>query len=280
MPILSELNDALIEHHLSYADTRQAFLDMYFERFSDQQSEYLNRLLADAAIRGLGFNNYQNSIETGEKHFISSVLKEYRPKICIDIGANVGEYSKLLLEETESHVISFEPVPQPFMEMCTSLSAYGERFVGVNSGVGNKNKKLSINYNPDTTAFASFCPQINEIHYVVNDHILEVNVTTLDSYVEGNGIDCVDLIKIDVEGFELEVLIGARDTIDYLKPKFIQLEFNLHQLIRGGSLYAYSKLLPDYEPYQLLPGGWALRSPLDPIANIFCFSNFIFVRKS
>ena len=51
----------------------------------------------------------------------------------------------------------------------------------------------------------------------------------------------VDLIKIDTEGYEMNVLKGSRNFIS--KPKFIQIEFNWHQLFTNNSLIDFSKEL-------------------------------------
>ena len=89
----------------------------------------------------------------------------------------------------------------------------------------------------------------------------------------------VDLIKIDTEGFESEVLRGGGETIRRCRPKFVQLEFNWHQLFRNTSLNSFSELLPGYSVFQLLPDAWIERDPIDPLSNIFHFSNFVFVRR-
>ena len=89
------------------------------------------------------------------------------------------------------------------------------------------------------------------------------------------------LLKIDTEGYEYEVLLGARQTIENRKPKFIQIEYNWHQLFKGQSLYKLASLLPNYVTYQLLPHGSGL-SKVDarrPEANIYHYSNFVFIRK-
>lgn len=104
-------------------------------------------------------------------------------------------------------------------------------------------------------------------------------VITLDSYFKDNNIVKVDFIKIDTEGFESEVFKGAEKIFKELKPKFIQIEFNWHQLFRNTSLYYFAQRLTEYDMYQLIPNGWILRDPKDPLVNIYSYSNFIFVLK-
>ena len=53
----------------------------------------------------------------------------------------------------------------------------------------------------------------------------------------------LDFIKIDTEGHELEVLKGARNLLKDLKPKFLQIEFNTHQLLKNVTILDYQKFL-------------------------------------
>jgi hypothetical protein len=145
---------------------------------------------------------------------------------------------------------------------------------------------MEIFYGDENSELASFSAEINEIDYVKehNKNKLNVNVVTLDTFFTTppySNIEEIDLIKIDTEGFEYEVLIGAQSTIKKFNPKFIQIEYNWHQLFKSHSLYSLGNLLPNYCPYQLLPfnKGMAKRDLKDPISNIYAFSNFIFIRK-
>jgi hypothetical protein len=119
---------------------------------------------------------------------------------------------------------------------------------------------------------------VEKINYLNNEQKIIVPVVTLDSYFEKNNIQEVDLIKIDVEGFESEVFNGASKVFAQIRPKFIQMEYNWHQLFLNKSLNYFSEQLIGYDTYQLLPQGWVKRDPKDPYSNIFLFSNFVFVR--
>ena len=48
-----------------------------------------------------------------------------------------------------------------------------------------------------------------------------VNITTLDNFVKENNINQIDVIKVDIEGYELKFLQGAKETIKRFKPKII-----------------------------------------------------------
>jgi len=120
---------------------------------------------------------------------------------------------------------------------------------------------------------------VQSVPYLRNNSVDSIEVVTLDSFFENLNEIHIDFIKIDTEGFEWEVLEGAKNILEKYKPKIIQIEFNWHQLFRSHTLYTFSKILSEYNLFQLLPEGIIQRDPKDPYANIFHFSNFIFIRK-
>ena len=67
-----------------------------------------NVILFKIIIKSLGYNNYGSYNYTGEKNFVK-ILQKYRVRLCLDIGANVGDYSKMLLKLTNAKVIALEP---------------------------------------------------------------------------------------------------------------------------------------------------------------------------
>lgn len=252
---------------------------LYAKLFSRGMFAKLNSLLLHFALRARGYNNFRNNDESGESFFIEKILAPTNPKLCIDIGANVGRYTVELLEKTNSRVISFEPLPTAFKELINATRNLAERVVLENKGVGRKEETLTIHYNPEALAHASFSEEVKKVSYVSNEDRIEVPVTTLDDYCRENNITEIDLVKIDTEGFESEVFEGALNTFTKIKPKFIQIEFNWHQLFRNTSLNYFAERLPNYNVYQLVHSSWVKRDAKDPLTNIYHFLNFIFVRK-
>jgi FkbM family methyltransferase len=251
--------------------------------FGRPSCQKVNERLLHLTMRGCGYDAGPNPARTGEKHFIRLVAKT-GPTVCIDIGANAGDYSALLLENTAAHVIAFEPLPQTFERLRPLKNAYQSRFTTENLGVGDCDGVLTLHHGEDST-LASFSPEVSQIGYVgaTNIETTEVPVVTLDSYFASLPGDFpeIDLIKIDTEGFEIEVLRGAERTIAERRPKFVQIEFNLHQLLRGQSILTFAEFLPGYDVYQILPFGTTLirRDPNSPEANIYRYSNFVFIRS-
>ncbi len=256
-----------------------AIIALYAKLFSRPPLSKLNNVLLHAALRARGYFNYRNDKESGEDFFIRRVLAPERPVVCIDIGANVGNYSEKLLRNTEAQVISFEPVPLSFEKLRERSEPWGDRSIALNQGVGETSGRLAIHYNPDALELASFHSDVDRLMGLENSKRAEVDVVSLDDYLQSQDLSQIDLIKIDTEGFEPEVLRGASWTVATLKPRYIQIEFNWHHLLRGATLNDLAELLPGYEVYQLLPGGWVRRDPSHPLTNIYAFTNFVFVRS-
>jgi len=253
---------------------------LYARFFSKGVLSKINNRILNLSLRARGYNNFINFFESGENFFIKKVLAASTPKLCIDIGANVGNYTLELLTYTSAKVIAFEPLPIIFEKLKSETKRFSDRVVLENKGVGKSIENLTIHYNPEVLSHASFSEDSKKVSYTSNEQQAIVPVVTLDSYCKSNNLTEIDLIKIDTEGFEEEVFEGAISCFSIVKPKFIQFEFNWHQLFRNHSLNFFVEKLPEYDVFQLIPGGWIKRDPKDPLTNIYYFSNFVFVRRS
>ncbi len=243
----------------------------------------LNSVLIHFILRGSGYKN-SNMARNGEQKFIRRIAKQ-KLEICIDVGANSGSYSRNLLMYSSAHVFAFEPLPSEFDELKKLQNQFPDRLTIVNEALGSSAGDAQIHFGSRNTEFASLSKSINEIEYVgaVNKETLTVHVNTLDNYFKTNipNFSEIDLIKIDTEGYEYDVLLGAQDTITYLRPKFIQIEYNWHHLFEGHTLFSIGALLPGYALFQILPYGTSLlkRDLRKPETNIYHYSNFVFIRK-
>lgn len=110
-----------------------------------------------------------------------------------------------------------------------------------------------------------------------------IEMTTFDKFIlsNQNQFYSINFIKIDTEGYEYDVLVGAKKTLLKYKPMFIQFEMNWHALFRNNSLLKISTLLPMYRCFQILPFGSVLYEvdPRSPIRNFYQLSNFLFIYK-
>ncbi|MBS4759485.1 MAG: FkbM family methyltransferase [Clostridium sp.] len=134
----------------------------------------------------------------------------------IDAGACIGDSALILSEFTNKKVYAFEPGEKNFKLMeKTILLNEKENIVPVMYGLGNKEETLYLNQDKISGNIGG--------SYLADSNIKEaerVNIIPLDKYVRENNLD-VGLIKIDVEGFEQNVLEGAYETIKNCKPTLL-----------------------------------------------------------
>jgi FkbM family methyltransferase len=262
----------------------RAIRKLYKFIFARPSMQFANDNILALALHGRGYLNCCSPKATGEELFIKR-LARFGPKLCVDVGANGGDYSKTLLEYTSAKVIAFEPLPKAYAKLAKVGEAFPGRLVAVNQGVADKTGVLNLHFGDEDSELASFSSEVGEIEYVGlhNRNVMLAKVTSLDDYFATVPRDEsleIDLIKIDTEGYEYEVLLGSRNIIESQKPRFIQIEFNWHQLFRNQSLWKLASHMRGYIPYQLLPYGSGVirRDPKAPETNIFNYSTFIFVR--
>lgn len=165
-------------------------------------------------------------VETGKFFEQDDILNEsvkYLDKnsIVLDIGANIGNHtlywSKILKVKK---VYAFEPVTNTYeiLKKNIELNSITSNNVSINNiGLGDEKAKASI---------------ADKNHYfgltniggtsIKQDNNGDFNVTTLDDFMKENfKDDKIDLIKIDVEGYEYKVLVGAKETLKKYSPAII-----------------------------------------------------------
>ena len=245
----------------------------------------LNNKIFNLCLHAKGFNNCCDLVRSGELTLIKHIAKT-NPSLCIDIGANIGEYTEQLLRLSNTKVLAFEPLPKAFRALEDIENRYDSRLTVVNKALGDQECTLQLSFGNEDSVLATLSRDVEQIDYIAvqNTNKIDVNVTTLDRYLKENSNLCkngINLIKIDTEGFEFEVLTGAVETIKIYKPNFIQIEYNWHQLFRRHSLYNISSLLSDYSVNRILPydGGLISVDPKEASSNIYCYSNYLFIRK-
>ena len=162
----------------------------------------------------------------------AAILPEDGSGVALDIGANIGMTALVLAALAPAgRVLAVEPSPRTAqalretlalngmdgrveVEQCAVSAAPGEAQFHFDAGHSAGSKLV----NEGTMDRASIGAPVT------------VPVTTLDALAEAHGLERLDLVKVDVEGFEGDVLDGAAATIARHRPAFI-LEFNAWTLL-------------------------------------------------
>ena len=257
------------------------FSRLYVFIFGRKSLQFINDMILSLSLYAKGYKNYGSFKATGEENFIDMISGEIR--VCLDIGANIGNYSKLLINKTNAKIYAYEPLEKSFDELKKIKEKHKDRFFIEKLALGNEDGIKKISSANDKSEKASFEKNLDKLSFIDKDNLREfdVSIKKLDSLNFFNSHSKVDFLKIDVEGYEYEVLLGGKKFIDFNSPKFIQIEINWHQLFKKINLYEFSKLLKDYDIFKILPHGKNLIfiDPSRPENNIFHLSNFVFIRK-
>ena len=239
------------------------------------------------------FASDQNKIEAallrGERHYdtnnFTAVAHFLRPgDVCFDVGANIGVYSAVFarLSGDARLVHSFEPVEHIRRKLEANAKLNGLGGLNVNDfALGSEPGTLEMQQireghfrgGTSTLANTGVVDEIGKQHFISR----EVAVTTVDQYVRETGLTTVDFVKIDVEGFELEVLKGATDTLSRFSPTMI-LEYDVSRIgeeagtlrdLLSGHGYRIYEYVSFRDTLVLLPFGFD-RPPIH--RNILCWN--------
>jgi len=146
------------------------------------------------------------------------------PVIC-DVGANEGQTVqnfKLVLPSSVIH--SFEPSLEVFQLLKKNIGQF-DSVTAWNIGLGAEKKTMQLNENSFST-MNSFLPATHETFGTVQK-VTSVETEPLDCFAAANNLEVIDVLKIDTQGYEYEVLKGARDLLKNNKIKLVYLEVTL-----------------------------------------------------
>jgi FkbM family methyltransferase len=141
-----------------------------------------------------------------------------------DVGANIGEttlnFAKIIGETGTVHSFEPDPINHTFIERNINLNNF-KNILLFPLGFGDVEGTFKIH---------TFNERNKGMNRIIIDtdntkSYREIKITTIDSYVKDKNIQKIDLIKIDVEGFEFNVLRGATKTLTEFNPiLFIELD--------------------------------------------------------
>lgn len=164
----------------------------------------------------------------------------------IDVGANVGEFA-VAAASRGLYVHAFEPDVKAWTALRRNLNGYSG-CAAVQRGLGDR-CHLKKFYVATQLADSSFIPPDSF------DHIIELQIMTLDKYVSECKIERIDLLKIEAEGFEPEVLSGAEEALRITKA--VTVDCSPERL--GQDTIAECSSILSSSGFLLSRAGWIIR---------------------
>lgn len=190
-----------------------------FKMYLDREDEGISKELLQHGIR--------------EKPAVDYIKTILRPDmIVLDIGANIGYYA--LLEASKvNHVHAIEPVKYNFELLTKNIKLNSYKNVSTyRLAIGNMNGVTEIYTSkrcnwatiiPEKQRFGKYVERFNRFKKGVE----KVPIYTLDKFIKKYAIEQVDLLRMDVEGAEIDIIIGGLDIIKSM-PKNSYLVIEIH----------------------------------------------------
>lgn len=220
-------------------------------------------IYAKNKLTGVTGNIYTGLHEFSDMSFLIHYLNEGDQ--FMDIGANAGSYTLLASGLKNCKTLAFEPAPNTFeiLKKNISLNGLTDKVTCFQKCVGSNYDQVHFTLNEDTT---------NHIEQLQSALTTEVETVKVDDFLDSFK---PTFLKIDVEGFETEVLKGASQTLasDHLNVIIIELN-------GSGARYGYIEegihkelLTHSFKPYHYSPFDRSLN-----LLNSFGNLNTIYIK--
>lgn len=207
------------------------------------------------SLAGMGIGSAVRAVgESGEARFVAHATRWAAGRranpCCLDVGANLGEYARLLAAGLgpEARIDCFEPSAATFARLTAALASL-PTCRPHQLALGAVDGEAVLHTVPGHSQLASLH---GELGASVDE---QVPVARLDTWAAAEGIDHIELLKIDVEGAELDVLRGAGDLLAGGAVDLVQFEFGRRNQLAGTRMEDLFDLLAGYRLHRLVLDG-------------------------
>lgn len=225
------------------------------------------------AHREMGLLNSNINLN-GERNVLDQLVSTNDSPTIFDVGANKGHYSIEALKIIPNAVIHcFEPNNNAF-KVLNQIAG-----LKVNNVAVAENNENSVLYIPTSDTTSQHSTLIRSSLFrkkIIREQ--QTKTINLDDYCDANNIDSIDLLKIDTEGFEKEVLNGARRILN--NTRLIQFEMNYHWVFKRIYLKDFYDILSDFHFFRITGKGLVSLGDYDPKNEIFQMHNILAVHNS
>ena len=177
-------------------------------------------------------------------------IARYLPSnpIILEAGAHDGtDTLRMASFWPTAQIHAFEPVPGAYNELLARSIEHRTRIHCYPCGLGPNKGKMRMHVSGDGSAgscqSSSLLPpsksHSDEYSFVSFGKHIDIEVTSIDEWGHKQGVDHVDFMRLDMQGYEIEALKGAEHTLKTTSA--IQLEVSHIQLYQGAPIYAEVK---------------------------------------
>lgn len=236
------------------------------------------------SLRQMNFGRASSYRSNGELHSLKQLAARWadKPVNLFDVGANVGEFTLEILEafrDRPFQLYVFEPSTKAWSKLRQRITEAKNIHI-VQSAMGDQVGKAELFFPEEGSALGSLLQRDLAHMHMDFGNKETVSVTTLDSFCKDHGVDYIHLLKMDVEGNELNVLKGATGLLSRNAIEVIQFEFGGTNIdSRTYFKDFYQLLAPKYTIYRILPAGLRELKVYSEKLEIFQAANFLAIRK-
>jgi FkbM family methyltransferase len=221
--------------------------------------------------------------DSGLKNEVNQFLKELNNfkivnPILLDVGANVGNWSKLVNSQLMCcEIHAFEPSKETFFALAEFAKSVPNIYI-YNFACGDENTSRNLYYDEVKSGMASLSKRNLKHLNIEFEKFESVEIRRLDTFLSNSSIKPHGL-KIDVEGHELEVLKGLGDHIYGLKV--IQFEFGGTDLDSRVFFHDFWSFFEDkgFDLYRLSPRGKIRVNSFQETDEVFSFTTYFAITK-
>lgn len=231
-------------------------------------------------LNKLGWDLYRFEPHSSPQMQIITLLKTKKINVVFDVGANIGQFAKDLRSAGyDRDIVSFEPLSRAHIKLLDNSKKDIKWLIHSRCAIGDKNGKININISQNSVSSSVLSLKDKHLSAAPASAFIateNVDICTLDSvserYLRSNS---KLFIKIDTQGFEKEVISGAKNTIS--KAIGIICEISFVPLYKNQLLWREIIDILEKEGFAL----WALQKGLtDPNTGQSLQMDAIFVRKN
>lgn len=183
--------------------------------------------------------DYKFDSEINEQKLVRKIVEE--GMTIFDVGAHLGKYTKLfsLLTGDKGRVFAFEPANGSFKKLSSSLKELNCTNVSlINKAIYSQNGNVTLHEFPEefsawnSLGWPKMAYPDAPMRLVPIEKSREVNAVTLDSFCQEHNINKIDYLKLDIEGAELEALMGAFNLLKNKAIRYLQFEIS-EKMLQG-----------------------------------------------